>query len=60
MAKTNKTIFKGIGTALITPMTATGVDYENLGRLIDFQIDNGVAALIAVGTTDDFSDLFRS
>lgn len=52
-----KTIFKGIGTALITPMTATGVDYENLGRLIDFQIDNGVAALIAVGTTGESATL---
>ena len=30
MTKTNKTIFKGIGTALITPMTANGVDYANL------------------------------
>ena len=57
MAKTNKTIFKGIGTALITPMTANGVDYENLGRLIDFQIDNGVAALVAVGTTGESATL---
>ena len=32
MAKINKTIFKGIGTALITPMTSSGVDYANLGR----------------------------
>ena len=52
-----KTIFRGIGTALITPMTSTGVDYENLGRLIDFQIDNGVAALIAVGTTGESATL---
>ena len=44
-----KTIFRGIGTALITPMTSTGVDYDNLARLIDFQIENGVAALVAVG-----------
>ena len=57
MAKTNKTIFKGIGTALITPMTATGVDYDNLARLIDFQIENGVAALVAVGTTGESATL---
>ena len=31
------TIFRGIGTALITPMTATGVDYANLERLIEFR-----------------------
>ena len=57
MAKINKTIFKGIGTALITPMTATGVDYDNLARLIDFQIENGVAALVAVGTTGESATL---
>ena len=51
------TIFKGIGTALITPMTATGVDYNNLARLIEFQIENGVAALIAVGTTGESATL---
>ena len=48
MTKTNKTIFKGIGTALITPITATGEDYANLEKLIEFQIANGVAALVAV------------
>ena len=42
MAKTNKTIFKGIGTALITPMTSTGVDYDNLARLIE---EGGLAAV---------------
>ena len=57
MAKTNKTIFKGIGTALITPMTANGVDYANLERLIEFQIENGVAALVAVGTTGESATL---
>ena len=57
MAKINKTIFKGIGTALITPMTATGVDYANLEKLIEFQIENGVAALVAVGTTGESATL---
>ena len=52
-----KTIFRGIGTALITPMTSTGVDYDNLARLIEFQIENGVAALIAVGTTGESATL---
>lgn len=33
------TIFQGIATALVTPMTATGVDYNALARLIDFQLD---------------------
>ena len=51
------TIFRGIGTALITPMTSTGVDYDNLARLIDFQLENGVSALIAVGTTGESATL---
>ena len=50
-------IFRGIGTALITPMTTTGVDYYNLARLIDFQLEGGVSALIAVGTTGESATL---
>ena len=48
-----KTIFKGMASALITPMTKDGVDYETLGRFIDFQIENGIHALVAVGTTGE-------
>ena len=51
------TIIRGIGTALITPMTSTGVDYNNLARLIDFQLENGVNALVAVGTTGESATL---
>ena len=49
-----KTIFTGMATALITPMTATGaVDYEAFGRFIEFQIENGINALIVMGTTGE-------
>ena len=51
------TIFKGMATALVTPMTATGVDYDNLARLIDFQLENGINALVAVGTTGESATL---
>lgn len=51
------TIFKGIATAMITPMTATGVDYEALARLIDFQLEQGINALVAVGTTGESATL---
>ena len=34
-------IFKGMATAMVTPMTATGVDYDALARLIDFQLEKG-------------------
>ncbi len=52
-----KTIFKGMASALITPMTKDGVDYEALGRLIEFQIENGIHALVAVGTTGENATL---
>lgn len=52
-----QTIFTGIGTALITPFTSTGVDYEAYGRLIDWQIESGVDALIAAGTSGEGSTL---
>lgn len=52
-----KTIFKGMASALITPMTKDGVDYETLGRFIDFQIENGIHALVAVGTTGENATL---
>ena len=51
------TIFKGMATALVTPMNEHGVDYEAFGRLIDFQIDQGINALVAVGTTGENATL---
>ena len=51
------TVFKGIATAMVTPMTATGVDYEALGRFIDFQLEEGINALVAVGTTGESATL---
>lgn len=46
-------IFTGVATALITPMNATGVDYESFGRLIDWQIASGVNALAVCVTTGE-------
>ena len=48
-----KTIFTGMATALVTPMTPEGIDYDSFGRFIDFQIDNGINALVAMGTTGE-------
>ena len=47
------TIFTGMATAIVTPMTATGIDYEALGRFIDFQIENGINAIVVMGTTGE-------
>ena len=55
----NKTpIFTGAATALITPMRGDGtVDYEVFGRLIDWQIEEGISALVIAGTTGEGSTL---
>ena len=47
------TVFTGSATALITPFTDSGVDYDAFGRLIDFQIENGTDALVVCGTTGE-------
>ena len=43
-----KTIFTGMATAIVTPMTADGIDYEALGRFIEFQIENGINAIVVM------------
>ena len=47
------TIFKGMATAIVTPMTASGIDYEALGRFIEFQIESGINAIVVMGTTGE-------
>ena len=47
------TIFTGMATAIVTPMTATGIDYEALGRFLEFQIENGINAIVVMGTTGE-------
>lgn len=53
----HKTIFQGVATALVTPLTATGVDYPALKKLINWQIDCGINALVICGTTGEGSTL---
>lgn len=52
-----KLIFKGIATALITPTNEMGVDYKKLAALIDWQIEQGINALVICGTTGESSTL---
>ena len=53
-----KTIFTGAATALVTPMTSDGtVDYESFKRLVEFQINGGIDALVVCGTTGESSTL---
>ena len=53
----NNPVFKGMATAMVTPMTTTGVDYDAMARFIDFQLENGINALVAVGTTGESATL---
>lgn len=46
-------IFKGCGTAIVTPFTEDGVNFEEFGKLIEFQIENKVDAIIVCGTTGE-------
>lgn len=48
-----KTIFEGCGTAIATPFTEDGVNYEEFGKLLENQIANGVDAIIVCGTTGE-------
>ena len=48
-----KHIFQGVATALVTPMKEDGVDYEALGRMIDWQIASGINALVVCATTGE-------
>ena len=48
-----QTIFTGMATAIITPMTKDGIDYEALGRFIEFQIESGINAIVVMGTTGE-------
>ena len=47
-------MFNGVGTALITPFKDNGeIDYVKYEALLEYQIKNGVDALIVLGTTGE-------
>ena len=50
-------IFRGAATALITPFRDGAIDYDALARLIDFQLEGGIDALVIAGTTGEASTL---
>ena len=51
------TIFKGVATAIVTPFKGEEIDYESFARLIEWQIEQGVDAIVAAGTTGEGSTL---
>ena len=46
-------LFKGCGTAISTPFTREGINFEEFGKLIEFQIQEGVDSIIVCGTTGE-------
>ena len=52
-----KSLFIGCGTALVTPFTKEGIDFDTFKKLIDFQLQQGVDALIVLGTTGESSTM---
>jgi len=46
-------VFKGAGVAIVTPFDENGINFKELARLIDFNIDNGTQAIVITGTTGE-------
>lgn len=52
-----KIIFKGCGTAIVTPFTKDGIDFNEFEKLINFQINNGADSIVVCGTTGEASTM---
>ena len=50
-------VFKGSCTAIVTPFEKGGIDYERLKKNLDFQYENGTAAVVVCGTTGENATL---
>ena len=53
-------LFIGCGTAISTPFTENGVNFDEFGKLIEFQISEGIDALIVCGTTGEAATMTDS
>lgn len=51
------TIFKGAATAIVTPFNKDGIDYESFSKLVEWQIEEGINAIVVCGTTGEGSTL---
>ena len=54
-----KILFKGCGTAIATPFTKDGVNFEEFKKLLEFQIQEGADAIIVCGTTGESSTMTK-
>ena len=55
-----KIIFEGCGTAIVTPFTKDGINFEEFGKMIEDQISNGVDSIIVCGTTGESATMTDS
>ena len=55
-----KLLFKGCATAISTPFDETGINFNEFGKLIDFQINEGIDALVVCGTTGESATMTDS
>lgn len=55
-----KIVFEGAATAIVTPLNEKGVDFESFGKLIEWQIENKIDAIVVAGTTGEGSTLTDS
>ena len=51
------TVFTGVATAIVTPLNDKGIDFEKFAKLIDWQIEEGINAIVVCGTTGESSTL---
>jgi len=51
------TVFTGAATAIITPFTGDGIDWEAFDRLLDYQLAGGISGIVVAGTTGEGSTL---
>ena len=54
-----KILFRGCGTAIATPFTKDGVNFEEFKKLLEFQIQEGADAIIVCGTTGESSTMTK-
>ncbi len=51
------TVFTGVATAIVTPLNEKGIDFEKFAKLIEWQIKEGINAIVVCGTTGESSTL---
>nr|WP_207641427.1 4-hydroxy-tetrahydrodipicolinate synthase [Clostridium beijerinckii] len=50
-------MFTGAAVAIVTPFTEDGINFSELKKLIDFNIENGTDAIVIAGTTGESSTM---